>query len=51
MLRAKKKGSFGDVIIDACIKLKYILGKLDVRIWIGFGWLKVIISGSIMWER
>jgi len=47
----KKKDNFGDVVIDGFIKLKYVLGKLYVRIWIGFGWVKIIISGSIMCER
>jgi hypothetical protein len=50
-IKAEEKDNFRDVVIDECIKLKYILGKLDVRIWIGLGWLKIVISGSIVWER
>jgi hypothetical protein len=44
----KGRGNMEDLVIDGRMILRRILQKQDVRVWTGFVWLRIGISGGLV---
>jgi hypothetical protein len=45
----KGRGHLGDLDVDRRILLKQILKKWGVKLWAEFIWLRIVISGGLLW--